>query len=288
MNHERQLFNDWLVTKNLKERTIKEYLSYYDKFSNEKLNQGSVNIFLEQTYSKNNVARAFIENLRSFYLSHKKELGLTPEDNEEIREFVTPKLTGRKEVKIPEVIPETEVLEIEKCMTCERDKLMLLLSYYCGLRLQELIQIRPLSFHWKQFDADEGRVGELTVFGKGGKQGIAIVPPDLMKRVRKWINTEEYRKINNNDYLFTGEGRKNKISSFGWNKILGKASKKALGKGVNPHLLRHSIASSLLKKGTDVKTIQEFLRHSSIATTQIYLHMDKEDLKNKVLEKIQG
>jgi len=272
MNIEKQNFAKWLQTKNLKEKTIDCYCYYFDKFDYTNVSQKSVNDFLERY--NNIVARAFMKNFLHYIKVNHEEISLDSYTLGIIKDIELPKRTGKQRIRIPKTITEKEVKLIEDCLSNQRDKLMLLISFYGGLRVGGLMGIRPFDFNFKELDNDLTQMGELFVTEKGDKEGIAILPNWLIMDTRKWINEHAWDKIKENKPIFD-------MSSRNWRKILAKASYKALGYKINPHVLRHSIATHLVKKGVDTLYIKEFLRHSSIVSTQIYLHLHKKELKDK-------
>jgi len=254
----RQDFMDWMERKDLKVITIKDYLFYFDKLPSE-ISQETMDHFL--TKYNNGVARSFIRNY--LYFIKNKDIEVT-------------KQTGRKRVRIPKLIDEQDVIKIEGAMNTERNKIMLLVSYYAGLRIGELIKIRTIDFNYRKWDKNQTKSGEILLFGKGDKQGIGLVPPSLMFRIREWINFHNHQVVTSpNLPIF-------KIKEDRWAFILNAATIKALGFKLNPHSLRHSRATNLLNRGLQITDIKEFLRHSDIGSTQIYTHIDKEKLNESV------
>ena len=171
----------------------------------------------------------------------------------------------------------------------------LLLTYYCGLRLGELLKITILSFNWDSWKKDTSKMGECMVYGKGDKEGIALVPSALMIRVAKYIKSRNFDSLDSKLFV-RGNGDinlKNKSRTFqlklrdagikaGITK-LDKDEKVIKDTVVHPHRLRHSYASYLLNdKGLNMREVQEILRHSSIQSTQVYTHINKEHLKEKL------
>jgi site-specific recombinase XerD len=280
----RQQFEEWLDSKNLSQRSVSQYLYYYDKFGETILTQETVNNFLELQFN-NTVSRAFIKNLIEFYLQHSSELKLTKEDIADVSIIRLAKSSGRKKIRVPKILTPEDIKELEEVMTNDRNKVMLLLTYYAGLRLAELLSIRPKDFNWKKFDAEmETEPGELNIIGKGNKERICILPVKIMKKVRDWIN--EFAStdsiVNNSPMFDIGEDR--------WGDIIKWASGKAWGINENtkkpnirlyPHALRAGIASYLRSQGMDIMDIRDFLGHADISTTSIYLSVNREDLKNK-------
>jgi len=138
-------------------------------------------------------------------------------------------------------------------------------------------------------------MGECRVYGKGDKEGIALVPAALMKRVAIFIKNKPFSSLDSRLFV-RGNGDINlKNKSRTWQKKLSEAGIKAgitkkdeKGKiikdtAVHPHRLRHSYASYLLnERGLNLREVQEILRHSSIQSTQIYTHINKEHLKERL------
>ena len=268
---ERKTFIEWLESKKLTYNSVMNYLFYYDKFKSAKnMNQQKVNSFLKK-YKYNSIVKAFINNYRTFILTN--EENYKEEIIQEVKSILIPKETGSKSTRIPTYITETELWKIEKHFDRERDKLMLLLSFYCGLRLSGLINIRPHSFNWDEWESEGKKIGKLKVVEKGDKERIVIVPTKLMFRMEKWITDVAVEKNPNpDDPLFKIGGRR-------WNYLLKSCSKKALNKSIHPHVLRHSFATHLLNKGVKIERVQRLLGHKNIATTQIYTHIVQKDIE---------
>lgn len=272
MNLETSFLN-WLETKKLSQRTIKEYMMYLNRLDPETFDQESVHRFLEQC--NNNVARAFLKNFKSFLVSHRNELELSGDEISEIRDIELPKITGRPKTRVPHIVTIEDLHEMERELSIERDKIMLLLSFYCGLRVQELLKMRIHDIEWKAWKEDQEGFGEATVHGKGNKEAKILIPVFLMARIREFINKERWKVINENGRIF-------KVSYNNWRKSLKKAGNKVLNKHIRPHDLRHSYGTFLIKKGLRESEIQKLLRHSSISSTQIYTHLSLDDVKSKI------
>lgn len=294
------MFENWLVNKNLKKRTIDEYLYYFNKFNQFSFfNQESVSRFLSGKENRNGVARSFLLNFKKFLMINYKELGFDKDVRMEISEVELPTLSGRTKQRLVKPLTEDQVLSIEKHLTDEKEKLELLLSYYGGLRIGELMKIQVSSFNWDSWKKDMTKWGECRVYGKGDKERIALFPPDLMKRTAIYIRSRNFPSVSS--YIFmvgveslAGINMKNKLKS--WWKKLRKASISAGiiqfgpdGKvipetNVHPHTLRHSWGYYLRNvKNMDIRDIQDVLGHSSIQSTQRYTYTDKERLKEKLL-----
>jgi site-specific recombinase XerD len=272
---ERERFISYLKAKNLKEKTIKDYLFYYDKlFPAYNLNQSNVNRFIEQ-YNFNYVITATIKNYREFVMTQKRYFPKTIVNR--ARGVYIPKKTGVNVRKMPEVISEKQVLNIESCMNSERDKLMLLISFYSGIRLEGITSIRVHSFDWEgwlsESSSKENPLGRFKVVEKGDKDRIVYLPYSIMKRLHSYIQDE----INKGE-SFDGETPLFKIGKRRWQQLLEKASKSA-GIPIHPHTLRHSFATMALKRGVKIEKIKDLLGHKNINTTMIYTRITQEDLE---------
>lgn len=288
-------FQNWLVNKGLKPRTVENYLYYFNKFTYEAFNQETVSRFLSLAPNRNTVARGFLLNFKKYLMVNSKELGL--EDlKTDIASVELPQITGRKKERIIHPLSKEEIHKIEAYLDEETYKLQLLLCYYCGLRLGGVLKVKVISFDWEKWKKDASKMGELRVFEKGDKEGIALVPPEIMGRVAKFIHAQNFKFVDS--YLFIHPKKENQklkdLAKTFQNKLtkagidsgitkIGSDGKPVPETRVHPHRLRHSYATYLLNVlGLDMREVQELLRHSNISSTQIYTHIDKEDTKNKL------
>lgn len=291
-------FVEWLKNKNLKERTIENYIYYFNKFTFDSFNQESISKFLSLKQHRNTIARAFLVNFQKFLMVNYKELGLDQETRLDISEVELPKITGRAKARLIKPLTKDQILLIEKHLTDEKEKLQLLISYFCGLRLGEMIKIRVIDFNWNEWKTDHKQMGECRVYGKGDKEGLALVPADIMIRISRYIRSKNFPSADS--FIFLNKGvRLNSLNiknrTSGWSKKLKRAGIDAKitqldldGKiiketSVHPHRLRHSWGYYLRnQKGMDIRDIKEILRHSNIQNTQIYTYTDKKHLKEQL------
>ena len=273
---ERKRFIDWLLSKELSDRTINNYLDYYYKFiSATNMNQKKINSFLKR-YKYNSVAKAFINNYRTFILTNKEDYSLEIINN--TKDIIIQKRTGRKPFKIPEYATEQEVLKAENFMHNERDKLMLLLSFYCGLRVGGLLNIKPYDFLWDEWDSTEksGKKGQgkLKVLEKGKKERFVYVNPTLMDRIDEWFKSLSKIDLEKNECIFT-------ISHERWWTILNSCSERAGISHLHAHKLRHGFGAFAAKKKVSIEKTQKFMGHKNISDTQRYYHISQEDLEEE-------
>ncbi|MCH8945601.1 MAG: tyrosine-type recombinase/integrase [Nanoarchaeota archaeon] len=174
----------------------------------------------------------------------------------------------KRERKIPAVLTKDEVRKLFDATPTKKSRLMLELTYACGFRVSELINL-------KVSDLDFNEMIGYVRQAKGKKDRIFNIPKFLEKRLEKQCKKQQE---NNQEFLFTGP--KGKLTDRNLQKIVRVVAKKAgINKEVSPHTLRHSFATHLLENGVDIRKIQELLGHADLSTTQIYTHISTEELK---------
>jgi len=118
--------------------------------------------------------------------------------------------------------------------------------------------------------------------GKRSKERFIPLGEEAFRWIALWesdARPQFYKLEKAGDYLFLNS-RGGKMSRDGFFKIFKKyVSKAGIDKNISPHTIRHSFATHLLEGGADLRSVQEMLGHASIATTQIYTHLDREYLK---------
>jgi len=174
----------------------------------------------------------------------------------------------KREKRIPAVLTKEEMKLLLASISNEKSKLMVSLTYACGFRVSELINLKveDLNFEEKICDIRQG---------KGKKDRIVNIPSFLEESLRKQVFEQQ---TNKQQFLFSGPN--GQLSMRNFEKIVSNAAKKAgIKKEVHPHTLRHSFATHLLENGTDIRKIQELLGHADLSTTQIYTHISTEELK---------
>lgn len=170
----------------------------------------------------------------------------------------------KKDKKLPEVLSRDEVKLLLDHADTKKSKLIISMLYSSGLRVSELVNLKPTDLNFEQHTGWARR-------GKGGKDRLFILSEQLGAELA------EYLKKRTNQYLFSAE---KPLTTRNIQKIVKLARHKAsISKKVTPHTLRHSFATHLLETGTDIRLIQALLGHASLNTTQIYTHVSGEQLK---------
>ncbi|WP_152542198.1 site-specific tyrosine recombinase [Pedobacter sp. V48] len=160
-----------------------------------------------------------------------------------------------------------------------RNKAILEVLYGCGLRVTELISLRISNIHYES--------EYIKVIGKGNKQRIVPIGANALKFIKIYIEESRIHiniKKGSEDYIFLNRGGTglSRISVFTMIKTL--ALKAGIKKSISPHTFRHSFATHLIEGGADLRAVQEMLGHSSITTTEIYTHLDRDYLKGIITE----
>ena len=157
-----------------------------------------------------------------------------------------------------------------------RNRTVIDVLYSTGCRVSELCDINIADI-----DLDEKY---LKLKGKGSKQRIVPIGSMLYKNLMQYLNVRETFLQNRGEPLFLSKS-KNKLDRTAVFRIIKKTAKNiSLQTDVHPHTLRHSAATHMLEGGCDLRTVQEFLGHSSVSTTQIYTKVTKEFLEEAFTE----
>lgn len=175
----------------------------------------------------------------------------------------------KKQSLLPRFFNQDEIAAIIKAAGHIKHKVMLMLAYAAGLRVSEVSGI-------KVSDIDSKRMCIMISQAKGKKDRIVSLSPVLLVMLREYWKTG---KLKRNGYLFPGQYEGEPYSSRSIQVILAMAKKKAgVIKPGSIHALRHSFATHLLDKGTDITMIQKLLGHNDIKTTLRYLHVSNRDM----------
>lgn len=153
----------------------------------------------------------------------------------------------------------------------ERDYCILTLFLNCGLRISELIGL----------NLSDIREDQLRVLGKGNKERILYLNSACQDAIRDWLAARNSMGVIDKNALFISQ-RRTRISKAAVEKLVKKYLTMAGldSSQYSPHKLRHTAATLMLQNGVDVRTLQEVLGHENLNTTQIYAHVDNENLRS--------
>lgn len=197
----------------------------------------------------------------------------------------------RIEKKLPQFLKEEEIKLLFETAKKDssaagiRNAIMLQLLYVTGLRISELVHLTVSSIDFSS--------GFLMVSGKGGKDRMVPLPQHMLELLSAYLETTYPQLLIKKDQIYTSEflfptlyGGKIKAMSrqLFWMYLKEIAVQAGIQKELSPHQLRHSLATHLLKKGANLRSLQVLLGHEQLATVQIYTHVETEHLR-KVYDK---
>ena len=147
-----------------------------------------------------------------------------------------------------------------------RDHALFELAYSSGLRLSELAGL--------DVDRIDLVTGEVRVWGKGAKERIVPVGAAALAAVRTWLAERAAIPSVDKSALFVGARGTRIAARQIQRRLAALAIRRGINRHVHPHMLRHSFASHVLQSSGDLRAVQEMLGHASIASTQVYTHLD--------------
>jgi integrase/recombinase XerD len=280
-------FMNYLIVEcGLSENTIKGYKGDLRNFSNYLHERGAKRFqdlrakmivnFIEKEkqrgLSENSISRSLVTIKMLYkYMIMESKISVNPMSSVN---------TLKLQKHLPEVLHYKAVEEILQAPDCNdklgmRDKAILELMYATGARVSEVASIKV---NWINFD-----YGYIRCQGKGSRQRIVPMGAEASKSIRRYL--QEVRpflvKIEGDEPLLflSRTGKKLRRENI-WSVVKKYAIKAGIRSNVSPHTLRHSFATHLLEGGADLRSVQEMLGHSNIATTQIYTHIDRKYLKS--------
>lgn len=258
-------------------RDIKKYIRYLESNGIDNIGGVSGTTILNYLLSMQNQGKSAstvsrsLASIRSFYqYLHRNHI---------IDDDPTVGVQGFKvEKKLPEILTGAEVdllLAQPKCVDLKgyRDKAMLELLYATGIRVSELIEL--------QVDDVNTEVGYI-ICRHNDKERIIPVYALAISAVKEYMEKARPKMIasENETVLFVNVSGE-KLTRQGFWKIIKSYKEKAnINKDITPHTLRHSFAAHLLENGADLKSIQEMLGHTDISSTQVYVQVVKNRLKD--------
>ena len=179
---------------------------------------------------------------------------------------------------LPEVLSEEEVdrllaVELPATPLGLRDRAVLEVLYASGLRAGEITGLRLENF------LREEKL--LRVIGKGNRERLVPVGEKAVAALDRWLahGRPQLVKSKTGGEVFLGDHGRRLTTARIWQIVRDMAKLAGLKRRIWPHLLRHSFATHLLSHGADLRAIQEMLGHASLATTQVYTHVDQARLR---------
>ncbi|TAE79199.1 MAG: integrase [Bacteroidetes bacterium] len=153
----------------------------------------------------------------------------------------------------------------------QRNKVMMLLFYTCGIRLSELINLKLSNVDYYR--------KTIKVLGKRNKERIIPITKELSTEIQRYVVFREKEGLQN-EYLLVLSSNEKLYPKLVYNEVKKLLSMVTSIEKRSPHVLRHTYATHLLNKGADLNAIKELLGHASLAATQVYTHNSIERLKD--------
>ena len=211
-----------------------------------------------------------LSSLRTFfkYLLKQGVVSTNP-----VNKVIAPKISKR----LPEFVPDNDMAKFDYANlfpdTFEgvRDKLIIFMFYYTGMRLSELVGL--------QFDSLSIDTLSFRVTGKGNKERIIPIHPDLLPLISKYENVRNSEVNVQCSNLFVTKTGKPVYPKMVYRVVHNYLSLITPLHKKSPHVLRHSFATHLLNNGAELNALKELLGHANLSATQVYTHNTFEKLK---------
>lgn len=180
--------------------------------------------------------------------------------------------------RLPQFVKQSEIEELldnsldgfrAQSWEEKRDYLIILISYGCGVRLSELIEL-------KKSDIGDQNI---KVTGKGNKQRLIPISKKQSDYIKIYTEDSHQGMGFDSEYLILKNDGAKCYEKFVYRKVFGYLSDVTSLKKKSPHVLRHSFATHLLDQGVDINVIKDLLGHASLAATQVYTHNSIEKIK---------
>ena len=250
---------------------LRQYFEYIcvDETDKEKIEEYVTH--LHKSYKQKTVKRK-IASIKAFY-NYLEETEIIAESP-----FRKIKVKFKETVTLPRIIPREEIEKLlnhmYQCLNENdkasrkfmlRDVAVIEVFFATGARVYEISNIRD--------DSINLNTGLIRLMGKGGKERYVQISNTSILEVLKKYYDENEQSIKKSGYFFVNN-RESRYTEQSIRLMLKKYTKQAgIERNITPHMFRHSFATYLIEEGVDVSCVQQILGHSSIKTTQIYIHI---------------
>ena len=274
-------FKDFLIyEKGLSENTVSAYLSDINKVSG-KEEYFDIEKFLPSTYLKSSKNKNYSGSTKKRIQSSINQFLKYLIDENYIENIEMNNISIMTEKKLPNVLSPSEIGILidfydHDLFISSRNKTIIDFMYSTGCRVSELINVEE-----SDIDIEEAFV---RLEGKGSKQRIVPLGSKVLINLENYLPLRNKDRKNKNNKLFISKSYKNLDRTAVFRIIKSTGVKAGINKELYPHILRHSAATHMLEGGCDLRTVQEFLGHSSVSTTQIYTKVTKAFLEEAFIE----
>lgn len=275
---ERGLSDNSVTAYELDFRRLKEYMDK-DHIDVVRANFDDLQNFVFETFKDIKSAKTqarLLSSIHSFYrflLYHH----YIEQDPSELLEM------PRVEKHLPEVLSVEEIdamiaqIDMSKAEG-HRNRAIIEMLYGSGLRVSELIELKLSNIYREE--------GYMRILGKGSKQRLVPISPIADEQFSYWLADRNMLDIKPEatDIAFLNHYGRQLTRAMIFTIVKRLAEAAGIQKTISPHTLRHSFATHLLQNGADLRIIQQLLGHESIVTTEIYTHVNIQDLREAVLK----
>ena len=274
-------FKDFLIyEKGMSENTVSAYLSDINKVSG-KEEYFDIEKFLPSTYLKSSKNKNYSGSTKKRIQSSINQFLKYLIDENYIANIEMNNISIMTEKKLPNVLSPNEIDILidfydHDVFISSRNKTIIDFMYSTGCRVSELINVEE-----SDIDIEEAFV---RLEGKGSKQRIVPLGSKVLINLENYLPLRNKDRKNKNNKLFISKSYKNLDRTAVFRIIKSTGVKAGIHKELYPHILRHSAATHMLEGGCDLRTVQEFLGHSSVSTTQIYTKVTKAFLEEAFIE----
>ena len=274
-------YRDFLIyEKGLSENTINAYISDINKVSNNDV-YFNIDNFITTKYLKNAENKKYSGSTKKRIQSSVNQFIKFLIEENFISNIEIINISIRSEQKLPNILSPYEIEQLidfydHNLFISSRNKTIIDFMYSTGCRVSELINIEE-----SDIDIDDAFV---RLEGKGSKQRIVPLGSKVIVNLEKYLELRnQFKNIKNNN-LFISKSYKKLDRTAVFRIIKSTGVKVGINTSIYPHILRHSAATHMLEGGCDLRTVQEFLGHSSVSTTQIYTKVTKAFLEEAFIE----
>jgi len=274
-------YKDFLIyEKGLSENTVSAYISDINKVSGQE-EYFDLENFLPDKYLMSSNNKNYSGSTKKRVQSSINQFLKYLIDENYIANIEINNVSIMTEKKLPHVLSPNEIDKLidfynHDLFISSRNKTIIDFMYSTGCRVSELINVEE-----SDIDIEEAFV---RLEGKGSKQRIVPLGSKVLINLESYLPLRNKDRKSKNNKLFISKSYKNLDRTAVFRIIKSTGVKAGIHKELYPHILRHSAATHMLEGGCDLRTVQEFLGHSSVSTTQIYTKVTKAFLEEAFIE----
>ena len=274
-------YKDFIIyEKGLSENTVSAYISDINKVSGQE-EYFDIENFLPDIYLMSSNNKNYSGSTKKRIQSSINQFLKYLIDENYIANIEINNVSIMSEKKLPHVLSPNEIDKLidfynHDLFISSRNKTIIDFMYSTGCRVSELINVEE-----SDIDIEEAFV---RLEGQGSKQRIVPLGSKVLINLESYLPLRNKDRKSKNNKLFISKSYKNLDRTAVFRIIKFTGVKAGIHKELYPHILRHSAATHMLEGGCDLRTVQEFLGHSSVSTTQIYTKVTKAFLEEAFIE----